>query len=289
MNTRIVALENLNSALQEDWVDRKRKPYVCGTKAYIPVKEGHPFQVSLPPRRPYTGRGYHMIGPMAILHGRRPSHAEVETLMRWCRPRGILWIKSYTGVKRIPDAELIAGKGGEVLHRENGISFWLDPARVMFAQGNREEKARMKKIIGKGERVADMCAGIGYFSIPAALSGAKVHAMDLNRVAFGYLERNILENGVESSVFAQCGDCRDLLQGSYDRFIIGHYDSIMMLPTALEHAHEDSILHVHSSGITTPDIGSLIRRAGFYADIQTRRVKKTGPGQWHYVQDVVLS
>ena len=40
------------------------------------------------------------------------------------------------------------------------------------------------------ERVADMFAGIGYFTIPLAGSGASVHAMEINPVAFGFLHRN---------------------------------------------------------------------------------------------------
>ncbi|KQC05014.1 MAG: methyltransferase [Methanolinea sp. SDB] len=289
MNTRIIPLEELESVQSRDWVDNTRRPFICGEKAYVPVSEGHPFDCSLPPRRPYRGRGYQMIGPIAVVHGERPGGEEVAELVRWRRPRGVLWLKSVHGVTRTPNTELLAGSCGEVIHRENGISFRLDPSRVMFAQGNREEKTRMQGIILKGERVADMYAGIGYFSIPAALAGARVHAMEINPVAYSYLEQNIAGNGVESCVLAECGDCQRLLSGTYDRFIMGHFESPAMLSVALEHAIPGSVLHVHSSGKSAPDIADRIIDAGFGSSVRCRRVKKTGPGQWHHVQDVTLS
>ncbi len=289
MNTRIIPLEELESVQNLDWVDNCHRPYISGQKAYVPVREGYPFECSIPPSKPYRGRGYQMIGPIAGVHGEKPTQEEVAELVRWQRPRGVIWLKSFQGVTRTPHTELLAGSCGEVVHRENAISFRLDPSRVMFAQGNREEKARMQRIIAKGERVADMYAGIGYFSIPAALAGARVHAMEINPVAFSYLEENIAGNGVESRVFPECGDCKRLLCGRYDRFIMGHFGSAAMLPAALEHALPGSVLHVHSAGKDAPDITDRISEAGFGSSIQCRRVKKTGPGQWHHVQDVTLS
>ena len=91
------------------------------------------------------------------------------------------------------------GHVGEVCHREGGYSYSLDPRKVMFAQGNRGEKVRMARLVREGHagaRVADMFAGIGYFTIPMAGSGAQVHAMEINPVAFAYLEQNIAKNGL---------------------------------------------------------------------------------------------
>ncbi len=50
--------------------------------------------------------------------------------------------------------------------------------------------------------------------------------------------------GLNSSL----GDCRDLLTGTYDRIVMGHFDAISMLPSALLHVHEGSIIHLHSIG-----------------------------------------
>ena len=103
-----------------------------------------------------------------------------------------------------------------------------------------------------------MFAGIGYFTIPVAGSGARLHAMEINPVAFGYLKRNIRENGLSDHVEPSLGDCRDLLTGTYDRIIMGHFDAASMLQSALLHVHAGSIIHLHSIGaVREPD-----KRAG---------------------------
>jgi tRNA wybutosine-synthesizing protein 2 len=139
-----------------------------------------------------------------------------------------------------------------------------------------------------GERIADMCAGIGYFAIPMAVAGAIVHAMEINPVAFGYLERNIRANRVRDRVTAECGDCRALLRGEYDRVILGHFSSSTMIASALLHVHRGSVLHVHSAGPVPPDQKETIASAGLSADVTTRVVKKFSPGKWHFVQDIVI-
>jgi tRNA wybutosine-synthesizing protein 2 len=162
----------------------------------------------------------------------------------------------------------------------------------MFAQGNRSEKMRIAQMVRNStpvERVADMFAGIGYFTIPVAGSGAHVHAMELNPVAFGYLNRNIVENGLSDRVETSPGDCRDLLTGIYDRIVMGHFDAISMLPSALLHVHEGSIIHLHSIGIVENAIKDLADKAGFSATIHVHKVKKYRPHTWHMVQDVIIS
>lgn len=286
MRVREVQRESLRNVIGEDWVDTTRRPYVEGFRAFVPVKPGFPVDGSLPARRPYQGRGFHMIGDIAVIQGRQPTRSEVEEIQAWRNPRGIVWIRSCKGTMRIPDGEVIDGSAGETRHREQGITYYLDPLRVMFAQGNREEKVRMQRLTVPGERVADMFAGIGYFSIPIAMRGAFVHAMEINPDACTYLERNIRANGVESRVSVSCGDCRALLSGLYDRVVMGHFEASGFLPVALSHVQPGSRLHVHSAGSKPPEIRSTIVDAGFRAEIHPRKVKKYRPGAWHWVQDV---
>ena len=229
-----------------------------------------------------------MIGDVAVVRGRRPTAEELEHIVSWRRPRGVVWIRSVNGEERIPDSELVYGSAGEVIHREQGFMFVLDPSRVMFSQGNRDEKVRMAALARPGERVADMFAGIGYFSIPMASTGAFVHAMEINPVAYGYLVKNISLNHLEAFLNPECGDCRSLLSGEYDRIVMGHFSSGDMIPEALQHVHPGSEMHIHSSGKVPPDIRGAIKQAGYDPTIRTRTVKKTGPGTWHFVQDVVL-
>jgi tRNA wybutosine-synthesizing protein 2 len=103
-----------------------------------------------------------------------------------------------------------------VHHYENGFLYVFNPQKIMFAQGNREEKQRISDLVQmaeKPERIADMFAGIGYFTIPMAAEGAYVHSMEINPVAYSYLNTNIAMNGLSGHVQTAHGDCRNLLAG----------------------------------------------------------------------------
>lgn len=288
MRVRKVSPGELAAAMREAWADQDRRPYVEGGVAYVPVRDGWPADLDLPERRPYRGRRFQMIGDTAVLHGRRPTQAEVEEILAWRRPACVLYLREIDGVKRLPDVEVLFGEPHLVCHHENGLHYWLNPAEVMFAQGNLEERARMGRAVRPGERVADMFAGIGYFTLPMAAAGASVHALEINPVSFGYLRRNVEENGLDERVRAECGDCRDLLSGTYDRIVMGHFEAPTFLSSALAHAGPGTVLHIHALGDTGAGIEGVVAAAGFSASLRTRKVKKYGPHIWHVVHDVVL-
>ena len=292
MRVRSIRPCDLPRAAREGWVNTKRRALVEDGIAYVPVKEGEPHDLVIPERKPYRGRGYQLLGDLVLLHGHRPTRREVDEIRAWINPRGILWIQGIAGSERSPRIELISGSGGEVHHREYGCTFVLDPARVMYAMGNLSERHRVVQLVGemgRAERVGDLFAGIGYFTIPLARAGCRIHAMEISPVAFGYLARNIRGNGVPDRVHAELGDCRDLLRGEYDRLILGHFDAPDYLPDALSHTRSGSVLHLHALRDETGRIRSLARDAGFDASITTRRVKSYAPYTWHIVQDVTLS
>ncbi len=292
MRVRAVLKNSLADITHEEWIDHSRNSFIEGNIAWVPVKENEPCEKEIPKRIRYHGRGYFMIGDIAVIHGKKPCPEELEEIKKFRHPRGVIWIESLYGVSRIPKSEIIWGDAGEVRHRENGYTYILDPGKVMFAQGNRNEKMRIAQLVcnsNSDERVADMFAGIGYFSIPVAACGARVHAIEINPVAFDYLNRNILENGLSGRVTSSLGDCRDQLQGVYDRIIMGHFEAISMLPSALSHVHKGSIIHLHSIGTIEDQIKKTVERAGFSAVIDVHKVKKYRPHVWHMVQDVTIS
>ncbi|MDO9324937.1 MAG: SAM-dependent methyltransferase [Methanoregula sp.] len=292
MRVRAVPREQIRTVREEDWIDRNRSPYAEGDILWVPVIEGAAFDRVIPDNHPYTGRGFFMIGGIAVIHGKKPARSEVEEIVQFRHPQGVVWIESLNEVTRTPATEVLWGDVGEVRHQENGYSYFLDPRRVMFSQGNRVEKLRMAALVkesGLQERIADMFAGIGYFTVPMAGSGGRVHAMEINPVAFAYLERNIMANGLSDCVTASLGDCRALLSGTYNRIIMGHFDAIEMLPSALKHAETGSTIHVHSIGSVEDRITECCAGAGFSPTIMVHKVKKYRPHAWHVVQDVTLA
>ncbi len=101
MKTRRIPLGELES-LDGDWIDRQRRPYVRSGTAFVPVKEGFSWDVDIPERRRFTGRKFFMAGSVAIIQGDEPTPEEVLAIERWKHPSGILWVRSYQGIRRVP-------------------------------------------------------------------------------------------------------------------------------------------------------------------------------------------
>jgi tRNA wybutosine-synthesizing protein 2 len=292
MRVKAVPREKLRDIASEDWVDHTRSSYADGNIVWVPVRDDKPCEHELPRRMRYRGKGFFMLGDVAVIHGKKPAPADVEEIVSFRHPRGVLWIESLRDVTRTPQTEILWGDTGDVHHRENGYTYILDPAKVMFAQGNRIEKMRIAELVrlsSAAERVADMFAGIGYFTIPIAGSGASVHAMEINPIAFEYLERNIRENDLSGRVETSPGDCRNLLTGIYDRIVMGHFEALSVLPSVLSHVRVGSIIHLHSIGAVEDKIRKETERAGFSATIHIHNVKKYRPHVWHVVQDITIA
>ncbi len=292
MRVRRYPAEALQACGGAPWVDPARRPYVADRTAYVPVREGYAWDEDLPERADRAVQGYQRLGDLVLFHGARPDDAAVRDAAARCRPRGVLWVRGHGGVERIPEVEVLEGEAGEVRHIEAGISYRLDPTRVMFSQGNREEKARLARLVRPGERVADLFAGIGYFTLILARAGARVHAMELNPVAYGYLCRNLDENHLAESVEPACGDCRDLLSGVYDRLVLGHFEASWFLENALAHVRSGSVLHLHAvesrPGELAPELARRATDVGHSLVSSVRTVKKYAPGRLHTVHDLVI-
>jgi tRNA wybutosine-synthesizing protein 2 len=282
----------LGACAGEEWVDPSRRPFVAGGTAWVPVRDGYAWDEDLPGRSSPAARGYQRLGDLVLFHGPRPDDRAVHDAVARCSPRGVLWVRGHTGPERRPEVEVIEGEACEVVARENGLVFHLDPTTVMFSGGNREEKARLAGLVRPGERVADLFSGIGYFTLPVARAGARVHAMEINPVAFGYLERNLAVNELADRVDAELGDCRDLLSGTYDRLLLGHFDAPGFLSDALAHARAGSVLHVHAAerapGALSPSLARAAACTGLEASSSWRAVKSCGPHRVHTVYDMVI-
>ena len=287
MRARLVPLSEILVVIREPWVDETRKPFVTGEGAYIPVRDGYPSSHALPSRQ-RTGRGYQKLGDLILFHGDRPTSEELGEVSEREHPRGILWIAGHEGVIRKPVITLLQGSAGEVTHRESGITYRLDPEKVMFSQGNREEKTRIARLVRSGEEVCDMFAGIGYFTLGMARAGANVHAIEINPVSFQYLKQNIKINDLSDYVRAEQGDCRNQISGTYDRIHLGHFDAISFLPYALNHVRQGTMMHVHMLNDRSEELTAILHSSGLPADITLHRVKKAGPRIWHLVADVVI-
>ncbi|WP_227374821.1 class I SAM-dependent methyltransferase [Haladaptatus halobius] len=211
-------------------------------------------------------------------------HSEADTVLA----RG-----GISGEHREPEVTVVAGSGDtETVHTEHGTKYALDLREVMFAPGNQRERARMGEMVDPDERVLDMFAGIGYFTLPMARAGAQVTAVERNPTAFRFLLENAVLNDVTDRIDAYRADCRDV-DASAERVVMGYYEAHEYLDTAMAALESSGVLHVHE---TAPEnqlwerpierIRDAVGDRGREIEIlDRRRVKSHSEGVWHVVVD----
>ncbi|MFO7966185.1 MAG: class I SAM-dependent methyltransferase family protein [Archaeoglobaceae archaeon] len=206
--------------------------------------------------------------------------------------------KGKKGMLRRPEVELISGEGSETVHREGGCYYKLDVTQVMFSPGNLAERTRAGQIVKEGELVVDMFAGIGYFSIPAAVHGRpkRIYSIEANPQSYTYLLENIQLNKAHRIV-PILGDSMFITpQGVADRVFMGHINSQDFLSMAVRALKEKGFIHYHES---TPEavldrpverVKRAAEKEGKKAKIEDlRKVKHYSPGVLHVVLDVYIS
>jgi tRNA (guanine37-N1)-methyltransferase len=94
------------------------------------------------------------------------------------------------GPERRRQVERIAGSGPwRTRHRENGVELEVDVERAYFSPRLAREHARVAEDVRAGDRVYDLCCGVGPFSVTIARIGraAGVTAVDANPDAIALL------------------------------------------------------------------------------------------------------
>lgn len=249
--------------------------------------------------------GYQRLGRVLIIQ-RPPSLARFDRLLgsAWQKELGVetVLVKSgpIEGEFRTPQVRCVAGERTETEVVEHGIRWRFDAAQIMFAAGNRTERARAGRLVQPGEIVADLFAGIGYFAIPAARVGeaARVWAVEKNPVSIRYLRENVILNGVDARVSVIPGDNRTvpLPLASIDRVFLGYLpSSTPWVERAVSLLRpEGGWLHVHTVADVHAPLSETVASVERAAELAggrrlepsvVRVVKPYGPGRHHLVVD----
>jgi tRNA (guanine37-N1)-methyltransferase len=161
------------------------------------------------------------------------------------------------GVERVPKLKLICGTDDPVtLHRENGLRFLVDVKRTYFNPRLSFERLELANSVKKGEKVLDMFAGVGPFSITIAkLAGAYVDAVDINKHAFELLLRNIQINKVSTLVKGYNMDASKYTnKAAYDRIIMNlPFNSLNYISTALQSCKNNAVIHMYLAQRSSDD------------------------------------
>ena len=213
-------------------------------------------------------------------------------------------IKEIADVKRKPKVEIIAGcrRSTQTIHKEHGCQFLIDVSKIMWSQGNKEERVRITKLAKPRETVVDMFSGIGYFSIFIAKHSKpeKIYAIDINPEALEYLRKNIWLNGVEDKIEILQGDCRkfaSLLENSADRVIMGYlFETEKFLPCALKISKKNAFIHLHRT-VKIEEIENLKKKIIEIGKknkcrikvLNVNKVKSYAPKIYHVVFDLKIT
>lgn len=187
------------------------------------------------------------------------------------------------------------------LHRENGCAFKVDLAKAYFSPRLSTERLRIARLVKPRERVLNMFAGVGPFSIAIAkLSGARVTSCELNGEAARLHEDNDRLNKVEGLVEVVRADAAELpetLKAKYDRILMPHpSEADRYLPAALSLAKGRATIHYyrHVLGKDEEEAAAALkeelrRLLPGGARFSPRRVREVGPRWVEMAADVKLA
>lgn len=249
---------------------------------------------------------YDVVGEVAVIELPRElrgyERAVGEALMRLHpRVRTVLAKGGTRGVFRVRELRVIAGSGAtETTHREHGCTYKLDLAKMFFNPRMSGERLRVARMVKPGEKVLDMFAGVGPFSILIARlqPDVEVLAIELNPEAYRYLVENIRLNRVEGRVKAIWGNVGDILKRldeTFDRIIMDlPRDSLKYLPIALRRSRAGTVIHLYWNGVDSEEAFKEIGRIAEKArrDLRllgVRRVMETAPRTYTWAIDMEVA
>jgi tRNA (guanine37-N1)-methyltransferase len=186
--------------------------------------------------------------------------------------------------------------GGEertrTTHREYGLSFELDTAKVYFSPRLATERKRIADMVMEGERIIDMFAGVGPFSLLIAKTAEPeiIYAIDKNPEAITYLIENIKINKIKN-VAPMLGDAGELAPSlkKADRIIMNlPHSSLDFLDIGLSSVKPGGRIHLYliSEKEDVADLNDKLNQNATVENVQ--EVHTYSPSQCLYCIDLLI-
>ncbi|MEM3769564.1 MAG: class I SAM-dependent methyltransferase family protein [Candidatus Bathyarchaeia archaeon] len=176
----------------------------------------------LPPEElPNIYNSYDIVGDIAIIRltekSAKYSQIIAETIMKV--HKNVKTVLAQTspvyGDYRLRKLEHIAGEKRTItIHKESGCLFSVDMNKCYFSPRLFYERMRIAKLVGDGETIVNMFAGVGCFSLVVAKhsNAAKIYSIDINPIAIQYMRENIRLNKAFGKVIPIEGDAKEIVQ-----------------------------------------------------------------------------
>ncbi|MGA8604382.1 MAG: class I SAM-dependent methyltransferase family protein [Thermoplasmata archaeon] len=187
-------------------------------------------------------RSFDIVGDVVLI--RLPAElvprreAIGEALLRFVPGARLVGIDhGVHGPERRRKVERIAGSGSwRTRHKENGVELEVDLERAYFSPRLAREHARVAEEVRVGERVYDLCCGVGPFSATIAHVGRaeRVTAVDSNPDAIALLRETLARHAFGGRVAPVGSSLEEFLPGAtpVERVVLNlPHEGIKYLPS----------------------------------------------------------
>lgn len=209
-------------------------------------------------RKPSVRIAYDLIGSaskaVAIIDVYRKKNAKKlaeEIMRRHHHVKSVLGKTSgRQGKFRIYKLRFLGGeKNTEVIHKEHGFFFKLDPRKAYFSARESEERARIAEMVKPKEKVLVMFSGIGplLVYIGKAHPDCEIVGVELNKIAVKYANGNLLLNRIKNAENIR-GDVRKVkFEKKFSRILMPLPESSLeFLNCALSFAKSGTIIQIYA-------------------------------------------
>lgn len=164
---------------------------------------------------------YDIIGDIAVVHLNEDSQKYgqeiAQAIMKAHRNVKVVLgqVSPVHGEFRLRKLVHLAGENRTTtIHRESGCLFVVDLNKCYFSPRLFYERLRIAMLVGHGETVLNMFAGVGCFSIVIAKKSGvgKVYSVDINPDAVRFMQENVRLNSVYGRVIPIEGDAKEAAQ-----------------------------------------------------------------------------
>ncbi len=212
----------------------------------------------------------------------------------------VLEDRGVEGDFRVRNVVHLAGeRRTSTVYKEHGAEFVIDLTKAYFSPRLATERMRVVEKVQPNERILDMFAGVGPYSILIArnVDVKKIYAVDINPHAVTLLGENILRNSVEDKIEVIRADARDV-KVKVERVIMNLPHSAKdFLEHALESLGSDKGYIHYYEVISTEDLEYLeeglkdqINKLGFHVKVDDiREVRTYSASKVHVAVDLEVS
>jgi tRNA (guanine37-N1)-methyltransferase len=288
------AEETRRRLLDEGLLDRRYKPRSEGDAVLLPVAEEVAGAVRCAfeavPERLDLPR-HELVGGIAIMQENNPEAARRLLVSRPSLETVLFPETAVEGEYRTRRFSVLAGvPSTRTQVTEYGLHFDVDLALAYFSARLSTERQRVLDLVGEGERVLDMFAGVGPFAITLARRAGIVVAADLNPAAVHLMVHNIALNRAENIIpmLADAGHLPRLDFAPFDRVVMNlPLAAPAFLPAAAALCRDGGTIHLYALEEQESECLPLIR-AVTNGEVIERQVRTYSPGKWHAVYDITV-